>query len=82
MKIVPTDDSDNTDENDDYEDEEEMPEETGTPKIYDTCKRDGRSAPIRTTAEENAMQIHIGGEISVENLERRSNIRRSNQPKE
>ena len=33
-------------------------EETGTPKTCDTSKRDGRYAPIRINAEDDAIQIH------------------------
>ena len=65
-----------TEENDDDEDDEEMPEETGTLKIYDTSERDGRHASIRTNPEEDTLQIHTDGDISGMNLE--TNIRRSN----
>ena len=37
-----------TDEDDDDEDHEEMPEETGTPKVYHTSERDRRYAHIPT----------------------------------
>ena len=56
------------DDDDDVEDDEEMPEETGTPKVYDTSERDGRYAPIRTNKEEDALQIHTDDEISAENF--------------
>ena len=46
----------NTDEDDDDEDDEDMPEETGTPKIYDTSESDERYAPIRTNPEKDALQ--------------------------
>ena len=62
-------DKDNVDE-----DDEEIPEETGTPKIYGTSERDGRYAPIRTNPEKDALQIHNDGEISGESSE--TNIRR------
>ena len=55
----------------DDDDDEEMPEETGTPKIYDTSEQDGRYVPIRINAEEDAIRIHTGGEISSENCEKR-----------
>ena len=61
---------------DDDGDDEEMPEETWTPKLYDTSERDGRCAPIRMNPEEDALQIHTDGEISGENI--KTNIRRSN----
>ena len=67
----------NTEVEDDDDDDEEMPEETGTPKVYDTSERDGRYAPIRTNPEEDAIQLHTDGEISGENL--KTNIRRSSQ---
>ena len=62
-----------TEEDNDDEDGEEMPEETGTPKVYDTSERDGRFAPIRTNPEEDALQIHTDCEISGEYLQ--TNIR-------
>ena len=54
-----------------------MPEETGTPtKVYDTSERDGDYIPIRTSPEEDALQIYTDGEMAGENLEKQ--IRRSN----
>ena len=38
-----------TDDDGDDEDDEEMPEETGTPTVYDTSERDGRYLPRRHT---------------------------------
>ena len=52
-----------------------MPEETGTPKVYDPSERYGRYAPIRINPEEDALQLHTDGEISGENL--KTNTRRS-----
>ena len=46
----------------DYDDEEEMPEDTGD-LVYDTSERDGRFEPIRTSPEEDVIQIHNDGEI-------------------
>ena len=61
----------------DTEDDEEMPEETGTPtKVYDTSERDKNYIPIRTSPEEDALQIYTDGELTGENLEKQ--IRRSN----
>ena len=65
--------SDTDKENED--DDEEMPEKTGTPKVYDTSEQDGRYAPIRTIPEEDALQLHTDREMSGENL--KTNIRRS-----
>ena len=53
-----------TDDDDDDEDDEEMPEETGTPIIYDTSEKDGRFVPIRTNPEEDALQLHTDSEIT------------------
>ena len=53
-----------------------MPEDSRTPKVYDTCERDGRYAPIRTNPEEDPSQVHTDGEILNENL--KTNTRRSN----
>ena len=62
-------------ENDD--DDEEMPEEAGTlTKVYDTFERNGSFVPIRTSPEEDALQIYTDGEMTGENLE--NQIRRSN----
>ena len=48
-----------------------MLEETGTPtKVYGTFERDGNYIPIRTTPEEDALQIYTDGEITGENLEK------------
>ena len=65
-----------TGEDDDDEDDEEMPEETGTPIVYDPSEHDGRYASIRRNPEKDALQIHTDGEISGENLE--TKIRRLN----
>ena len=59
--------SDTDDDNDD-EDDEEIPEETGTPIVYDTSEKDGRYVPIRTNAEEDALQLHTDSEITGDNL--------------
>ena len=65
-----------SDSEDDDDDDEEMPEETGTPtEVYDTSERDGNYVPIRTSPEEDALQIYTDGEITGENLEKQ--IRRS-----
>ena len=64
-----------TDDDDDDGDDEEMPEETGTPTVYDTSERDGRYVPIRTNPED-ALQLHTDREITGENL--KTQIRRSN----
>ena len=41
-------DTDTEGDDDDEDDvDEELPEENGTPKVYDTSERDGRYAPIR-----------------------------------
>ena len=84
LKIVqnPKQPESETDDEDD-DDDEEMPEETGTPtKVYDTSERNGSYVPIRTSSEEDALQIYTDGEMTGENLEnqiRRSN-RNSNKP--
>ena len=65
-----------TEEDDNYEEDEELPEANRTPKVYDTCKRYGRYAPIRSHPEEDEIQIHTDGVIPGENLE--TSIRRSN----
>ena len=65
-----------TDDEDD-DDDAEIPEETGTPtKVYDTSERNGSFVQIRTSPEEDALQIYTGGEMTGENLE--NQIRRSN----
>ena len=53
---------------DDNEDDEDLPQETGTPKVYDTYEGDRRYATIRTNPEEDAIQTHADGEISGESL--------------
>ena len=56
-----------------------MPEETGTPtKVYDTSKRKGNYVPIRTSPEEDALQIYTDGETTGENLENQNQTSRSN----
>ena len=65
-----------TDDDDDDEDDEEMPEETGTPIVYDTFEKDGRYVPIWTKAEEDALQLHTDSKITVEKLE--TQMRRTN----
>ena len=78
LKIVPNKkraDSD-TEEDDDDEDEE-MPEETGTPIVYDTSEKDGRYVPIRTNPEEeDTLQLHTDSEITGEKP--KTQIRRTN----
>ena len=62
-------DTDTEEEDDDEDDdEEEMPEATGR-QTYDNCERNGKYIPIQTNPEDDAIQIHINGEISVENTE-------------
>ena len=64
---------------DEDDDDEEMPEETGTPiKVYDTSERNGSYVLIRTSPEEDALQIYTDGELTGENLENQKQIRRSN----
>ena len=64
-------------EDEDDDDDEEMPEESGTPtKVYNTSERNGSYVPIRTSPEEDALQIYTDGEMTGENLE--NQIRRSN----
>ena len=58
----------NTDDDDDDEDDEEMPEETGTPIVYDTSEKDGRYVPIRKNPEEDALQLHTDSKITGEKL--------------
>ena len=67
-------DSETEDEDDDDEDEE-MPEVTRD-ITYETSERNGSYAPIQTSPDEDAIQIHADGEISGENLDHK--IRRSN----
>ena len=63
-------------EDEDDDDDEEMPEETGN-RSYGTSERGGRYEPIQTNPEEDVIQIHTDGEISLgENIENK--IRRSN----
>ena len=66
-----------TDDDDDDEDDEVMPEESGTPIIYDTSEKHGSYVPIRTNPEEDGLQLHTDSEITGENLKTR--IRRTNQ---
>ena len=63
-------------DDDDDEDDEEMPEETGTPNVYDTFEKDGRYEPIRTNPEKDALQLHTDSKMPGENLI--TQIRRSN----
>ena len=64
---------------DEDDDDEEMPEETGTPiKVYETSERNGSYVPIRTSPEEDALQIYTDGELTGENLENQKQIGRSN----
>ena len=84
LKIVqnPKQPESETDDEDD-DDDEEMPEETGTPtKVYDTSERNGSFVPIRTSPEEDALQIYFDGEMTGENLEnqRRRSNRNSKKP--
>ena len=65
-----------TDTETEEDDDDEVPEETGTPRKYDTSERDGRYVPIRRIPEEDTLQIHTDGKIPGDNLE--TNIRRSN----
>ena len=59
------------------DDDEEMPKETGTPtKVYHTSERDRNYIPIRTSPEEDAIQIYTDGAMTGENLEKQ--INRSN----
>ena len=67
--------SDTVDDGDDEVDEE-MPEETGTPTVYDNSERDRRYVPIRTNPEKDPLQLHTDSEITGENL--KTQIRRSN----
>ena len=79
LKIVqnPKQPESETEDEDDVD--EEMPEETGTPtKAYDTSERNGSYVPIRTSPEEDALQIYTDGETTGENLENQIQIRRSN----
>ena len=69
--------TDDDDDNDD--DDKEMPEETGTLKVYDT-EKDGRYVPIRPKLDEDALQIHMDGEMLGEKLE--GQIRGSNRNSE
>ena len=64
-----------TEEDDDDEDDEELPEENGTPEVYDFSERDGKQAPMRTNPEKEKKQIHTDAEISGENS--KTNIKRS-----
>ena len=76
LKIVPNKkqaESD-TEEDDDNEDEE-MPEEAGTPIVYDTSEKDGRYVPIRTNLEDT-LQLHTDSKITGEKL--KTQIMRTN----
>ena len=53
-----------------------MPEETGTPIVYDTSEKDGRDVPIRTNPEEDALQLHTDSEITGDIL--KTQMRRTN----
>ena len=53
-----------------------MPEEAGTPTVYDTSEKNGRYVPIQTIPEEDTLQIHTDSEITGEKLE--TQIRRTN----
>ena len=66
-------------EDEDDDDDEEKPEEKGTPtKVYDTSERNGSYVPIRTSPEEDALQIYTDEETTGENLENQNQIRQSN----
>ena len=64
-----------TEDDDDDDDDEDLPEETGN-RTLDTTERDGRYEPIRTSPEEDVIQIHTDGESpqgeKIENKIRRS----------
>ena len=60
--------SDTGEEGDEDVIDEEMPDEIGTPKVYDSSEVDERYAPIPSNPEENEIQLHTDGEISGENL--------------
>ena len=63
-------------EDDDDDEDEEMPEEAGTPIVYDTSEKDGRYVPIRTNPEEeDTLQLHTDSETG-EKL--KTQIRRTN----
>ena len=53
-----------------------MPEETGTPTVYDTSERDGRYVSIRKNPEKDALQLHTDSVTPGENL--KTQIGRSN----
>ena len=57
-----------------------MPEETGTPIVYDTSEKDGRDVPIRTNREEDALQLHTDSEITGDIL--KTQMRRTNRESE
>ena len=79
LKIVQNPKQPESETEDEDDDDEEMPEETGTPiKVYDTSERNGSYIPIRTSPEEDALQIYTDGETTGENLENQNQIRRSN----
>ena len=79
LKIVQNPKQPESETEDEDDDDEEMPEETGTPiKVYDTSERNGSYVPIRTSPEEDALQIYTDGETTGEILENQNQIRRSN----
>ena len=54
-----------------------MPEEIGTPIVYDTSEKDGRYVPIRTNPEEeDTLQLHTDSEITGEKP--KTQIKRTN----
>ena len=71
LKIVQIPKQPESDTEDDDDDDQEMPQETETPtKVYDTSEHDGNSVPIRTSPEDDALQIYTDGEMTGENLEK------------
>ena len=78
LKIVPNKKrADSDTEVDDDDEDEEMPEEIGTPIVYDTSEKDGRYVPIRTNPEEeDTLQLHTDSEITGEKP--KTQIRRTN----
>ena len=78
MKIVPNKKRAESDtEEDDDDEDEEMPEEAGSPVVYDTSEKDGRYVPKRTNPEkEDTLQLHTDSEITGEKL--KTQIRRTN----
>ena len=54
-----------------------MPEEAGSPIVYDTSEKDGRYVPIRTNPEEeDTLQLHTDSEITGKKL--KTQTRRTN----